>query len=552
MSTPAPSSRRPAGPPRRLVSVLPVAALILALVAFPGLGRGQDAPLAEGDAQVIAQGLTSPPADRVAWRVLTEPVPVRADARPSNRMPSAAGFVLASDTPVFISDQDTKRRYRLAPGEAEFVPTGANQTWASLGEAAGSVYSIELADRDIVRDAGTGEILVVGNSFAMPEGDYDLNLIRDTVEGGEEAAVRGGDFPVLIFATAGAVDVSSTRAEETVRIGRGEGKVFGGDISILGRGDTRSTYVAAVIGEAVTGGRTNPTAVPAEETPEPEDAPTEEPTAEPTQEVAPTGTPEPEATATEATATEATATEATATEATATEATAPQAPLDEPIREATPEGASVRIAIRICRDGMTVVNLNPRGCQRASGNYRLALVTPDGTRLRLNDATRVDPSFVRWSGLAPGLYALIVGDLPRGYVTYSLDGFACCPIVGGYLISVPEEGLLDGTLYLLQDFPPTAPAAPVAVATAAPAGPSAPVASGDSDGDGISNANELNIYGTSPNLVDSDGDTIPDGVEAYGSNGYLTKPAVPDSDGDGVDDNVEIRRGTNPTNRASR
>ena len=92
----------------------------------------------------------------------------------------------------------------------------------------------------------------------------------------------------------------------------------------------------------------------------------------------------------------------------------------------------------------------------------------------------------------------------------------------------------------------------MAVATAAPAGPSAPVASGDSDGDGISNANELNIYGTSPNLVDSDGDTIPDGVEAYGSNGYLTKPAVPDSDGDGVDDNVEIRRGTNPTNRASR
>jgi hypothetical protein len=138
-------------------------------------------------------------------------------------------------------------------------------------------------------------------------------------------------------------------------------------------------------------------------------------------------------------------------------------------------------------------------------------------------------------------------------VTYSLDGYACCPFPGGYAITVPESGLLDGTLYLLQDFPPAvtgAPPAPaVSVATAAPA---APVASGDSDGDGISTADELNIYGTSPTLVDSDGDTIPDGVEAFGSNGYLTKPAVPDSDGDGVADNVEIQRGTSPTNPSSR
>lgn len=515
MPNPALRARGLAGPPRRIVPLLPVAALILSLIAFPGLGSGQDSPLAEGDAQVIAQGLTSPPADRVAWRVVTEQIPVRADARPSNRMPSATGFVLASDAPVFISDQDTKRRFRLAPGEAEFVPTGANQTWASLADEAGSVYSIELADRATARDEATGEILVVGNSFAMPQGDYDLNLIRDIVDGGEAASVTGSRFPVLIFATAGAIDVSSTRSEETVRLGRGEGRVFRGDIAILGRGDSRSTYVAAVIGDAVTGGQNNPTSVPADETAEP----TQESTPEATAATRPTRTPEPEPTA---------------------------MPEEEAEPAATPVGASVRIAIRLCRDGMTVVDLNPRGCQRASGNYRLALVAPDGTRLRLNDASKVDPSFVRWSGLAPGQYALIVGDLPRGYVTYSLDGFACCPIPGGYLITVPEEELLDGTLYLLQDFPSVANSAPVVTATARPA------ASGDSDGDGIPNADELDIYGTSPTLVDSDGDTIPDGVEAYGSNGYLTKPAVPDSDGDGVDDNVEIQRGTSPTNPASR
>ena len=546
MSHPALRARRLVGQPRRLVSLLPVAALLAALIAFPSLGLGQDAPLAEGDAQVIAQGLTSPPADRVAWRVVAEEIPLRADARPSNRMPSATGFVLANDAPVFISDQDTKRRYRLAPGEAEFVPTGANQTWASLSDDLSSVYSVELADRAVAREAGTGEILVVGNSFAMPQGDYDLNLIRDVVEGGEAAAVTGGEFPVLIFATAGAVDVSSTRAEETVRLGRGEGKVFRGDISIVGRGDSRSTYVAAVIGDAVTGGESNPTAVPVEGTPvptitpakemtsEPSQDATEEPTDEPTKEPKATRTPTPEPTLT---------------------------PTDEaePTAAATPVGASVRLAIRLCRDGMTVADLNPRGCQRADGNYRLVLLAPDGTRLRLADAAKVDPSFIRWSGLAAGEYVLIVGDLPSGYVTYSLDGFPCCSTFEGYLITVPETGLLDGTLYLLQDFPPVATAAPVVpAATVAPAapvattGPVVAAASGDSDGDGISNADELNIYGTSPNLVDSDGDTIPDGVEAYGGNGYRTKPALPDSDGDGIADNVEIQRGTNPTDSASR
>ena len=69
-----------------------------------------------------------------AWRVVRRVLPVRADARPSDRLEGAAGFLLAYDGPIFITDQDTKQRYRLAPGEAQFMPIGANQTWASLEE----------------------------------------------------------------------------------------------------------------------------------------------------------------------------------------------------------------------------------------------------------------------------------------------------------------------------------------------------------------------------------------------------------------------------------
>ena len=74
----------------------------------------------------------------------------------------------------------------------------------------------------------------------------------------------------------------------------------------------------------------------------------------------------------------------------------------------------------------------------------------------------------------------------------------------------------------------------------------------DSDGDGLSDELELDVFGTSPFLVDSDGDTIPDGVEAFGSNGYLTAPALPDTDFDGVMDNVEIQQGTDPLDPTSR
>ena len=72
-----------------------------------------------------------------------------------------------------------------------------------------------------------------------------------------------------------------------------------------------------------------------------------------------------------------------------------------------------------------------------------------------------------------------------------------------------------------------------------------PAETPDSDEDGLNDDEEANL-GTDPDNADSDGDTIPDGVEAFGSNGYLTAPALPDTDFDGVMDNVEIQQGTDP------
>lgn len=60
----------------------------------------------------------------------------------------------------------------------------------------------------------------------------------------------------------------------------------------------------------------------------------------------------------------------------------------------------------------------------------------------------------------------------------------------------------------------------------------------DSDGDGITDEDELTLYHTNPLIADTDGDGLDDGEEI---NTYHTNPLVEDSDGDGVDDGTEVR-----------
>lgn len=71
--------------------------------------------------------------------------------------------------------------------------------------------------------------------------------------------------------------------------------------------------------------------------------------------------------------------------------------------------------------------------------------------------------------------------------------------------------------------------------------------SDDPDNDGVSTTNEL-AAGTAPLKNDTDGDAVSDGDEM---NVYHTNPLLVDSDGDGVPDGVEIRAGTAPNDSNS-
>lgn len=65
----------------------------------------------------------------------------------------------------------------------------------------------------------------------------------------------------------------------------------------------------------------------------------------------------------------------------------------------------------------------------------------------------------------------------------------------------------------------------------------------DSDGDGLNDLEELEVYGTDPESADSDGDGLSDFDEI---NTHYTDPNNADSDSDGIPDAEEISTGTDP------
>ncbi len=66
--------------------------------------------------------------------------------------------------------------------------------------------------------------------------------------------------------------------------------------------------------------------------------------------------------------------------------------------------------------------------------------------------------------------------------------------------------------------------------------------SADTDGDGLSDGQEVNVRGTSPTNADTDGDGLTDGEEV----GLGTNPLSRDSDGDGLKDGWEVANGLDP------
>jgi hypothetical protein len=117
----------------------------------------------------------------------------------------------------------------------------------------------------------------------------------------------------------------------------------------------------------------------------------------------------------------------------------------------------------------------------------------------------------------------------------------------------------DGTYRVTENSPPIVnvpsgtsveivpPAAPEPVADTTVDETSEPVTA-DTDGDGISDDYEINVYATDPVLWDTDGDGLSDGDELLTTG---SDPFLWDTDGDGLSDGDEGAAGTDPLDPAS-
>lgn len=106
-------------------------------------------------------------------------------------------------------------------------------------------------------------------------------------------------------------------------------------------------------------------------------------------------------------------------------------------------------------------------------------------------------------------------------------------------VVAPGEGGTPTTAAPDDDGPaPTQPQSTQPPTTPAPTTPPTTIdPTLDTDGDGLPDVDEIDIYGTNPNTYDTDGDTVSDYLEAKDGN---SDPFDPDTDGDGFDDSEQF------------
>ncbi|MCC6790784.1 MAG: hypothetical protein IT336_03815, partial [Thermomicrobiales bacterium] len=200
---------------------------------------------ATGHASVIAQGVAEMPFDPTAWRVVLDTAEPLDVALPVER---ALGFVAAYPDGVHVVDVGAGTQERLAPGEASFVPEAAAQTRASLSDAETNYLRIALVAEEDAGDPGNDQMIFAGSGFAAPEGRRDIDLLRDVLAEGEESSIAGGDYPVLIVATGGAIEIAVDG--QTTELQSGEAVEFTGQITVRGL-QADASFIAGVIGPEV-------------------------------------------------------------------------------------------------------------------------------------------------------------------------------------------------------------------------------------------------------------------------------------------------------------
>ncbi|MGI8476165.1 MAG: hypothetical protein ACR2OO_07345 [Thermomicrobiales bacterium] len=196
---------------------------------------------------VIAQGVAALPASPMAWRVVADTAEKIGGAKFEQR---ALGFAVATTNPILLTGQADGGRQRLAVGEAAFNQDAVMQMRETLSGVDGSYTRIALVSAAKAGDAGGDTLVFASDPFSAPAGARDVGLVRGSLQGGEKQTVGKSDFPVLVLAATGTIQVRIGAGAPTALQAGQAGAFTGGAVTVGGTGDY-ADWVAAVIGPKI-------------------------------------------------------------------------------------------------------------------------------------------------------------------------------------------------------------------------------------------------------------------------------------------------------------
>jgi hypothetical protein len=206
---------------------------------------------------------------------------------------------------------------------------------------------------------------------------------------------------------------------------------------------------------------------------------------------------------------------------------------------ARPRRGSVEIRVWGCQG--TVDSFDPANCAQAATGFEVQLANGNGDVIGMDQATIGNDGTISWDNVPFDTYLLQEPQLLPGTTAYYVPNLPLNTDGTGYVLTLGADApvaTLD--MYGLQ--PSTAELTPTTT-----------TGSVDTDNDGISDADETDVYGTDPTNADTDLDGVLDGDEIDAGTDPLTadqtqvEPAG-DADGDGLLDGDEASYGTDPNN----
>jgi hypothetical protein len=487
----------------------PLLAVVLLTAVLPGIfvlaqenpSRPHDPSPATRHFQVIAHGVATMPAREIGWQADL----VRA-LLPNRSQPGeyAAGFVLATDGVVALTDADGALEARIAPGEAVWTEADSIHAVASLERAPADYVQLALLPASALASERPGTSVV--GPFPAPAGQaFDVDLMRDVLERDEESVIPAGLAPGLLLVTHGTLFVASADGA-IVELTTGDVAPIAGDITVTGASRSPAAFVAIRVGPEV------PQRVELR------------------------------------------------AEQTARRATPVALPLATPLAGAAPtELASLTLSVFVCPAAYEGVAFT-RTCTVPATDVAFTLESEDAiVRSEIVDAT----GDVTFTAVPGGDYSLTAempgdfassrasclnplaaqksGDVILNQTAVSLtagDSVACAwyilPDAGGGMSAIESTTVPD-------------PAETDADADGLTDGQEAEVGTDpqrvDSDGDGLSDRDEVDVYGTDALASDTDHDGFDDADELLT---HSTNPFLADTDGDGVPDDEEIANSSDP------